>query len=139
VNEDGGLTWFELTSSAEWPARGDLGVVSDGGGSILIFGGNNASWAEYNDVWRSQDGGVAWHLMTSSAPWASRSKFGFVMNGTSALVFGGTSSTSASGSHNDVWRSDDGGVSWVLKTSQFLISSHPEEMGVSHGGSAALP
>lgn len=66
-----------------------------------------------NDVWRSSDGGTSWTLMTSAAPWSSRSSFKSLALSTSSLLIWST----------DMWRSTDSGVSWSLMTSPTGISA----------------
>lgn len=72
-----------------------------------------------NDVWTSTDG-TNWTLVTNDAPWEERNAFGFVYFKNKLWVLGGfTNNINASldveedVSYNDVWASNDGGLTWV--------------------------
>lgn len=71
-----------------------------------------------NDVWTSGDG-VNWSLVTEHAPWEARSGFGFVYFKNKLWVLGGFTNnvnlnldTDDDVSYNDVWASNDGGLTW---------------------------
>lgn len=70
----------------------------------------NASFL--NDVWRSNDGGASWELVLPVAPWAPRAGHACV-NFLSAFYLLGGVLPSAAGFSNDVWRTADGGLTWV--------------------------
>ncbi len=72
-----------------------------------------------NDIWTSSDG-INWDLVTASAPWESREGFGFVYFKDKLWVLGGITNTTnrnldadVDTIYNDVWASNDGGVTWV--------------------------
>ena len=44
-------------------------VLSDG--SVLVMGGKDGR-NNYNDVWKTVDGGASWILVTSSAGWTGK-------------------------------------------------------------------
>jgi hypothetical protein len=45
-------------------------VLSDG--SVLVMGGVDGSYDYKNDVWKTEDGGASWILVTSSAGWTGK-------------------------------------------------------------------
>jgi hypothetical protein len=64
------------------------------------------------DVWRSEDEGVSWVLVTAAAPFAPRCLHVLVFYRGTILLFGGQL---ASGSSGDVWASFDSGRAWTLQ------------------------
>jgi hypothetical protein len=100
----------------------------------------------YNDVWRSKKNctklqrkadpigcsesfqcqgdakcfGEEWELIVANAPWKGRGAFGTVVKNSHIFVFGGRGGEVRVGNSdvlfNDVWKSGDGGLTWVLVT-----------------------
>jgi hypothetical protein len=54
-------------------ARYGLSSVVLPNGSVLILGGYDNS-INMNDVWRTNDGGLTWFVVTANAPWAGKEK-----------------------------------------------------------------
>jgi hypothetical protein len=53
-----GVTWTLLIASAPWAARGYHTSVIDAAGAIYVLGGLGTGSTNYNDVWKSTDGGA---------------------------------------------------------------------------------
>ena len=125
LSTDNGATWTQQTAGAGWTTRyGHTSVVLPDSSIVLMGGYNGVS--VLRDVWRSTDKGATWGRMTETAAWMAdtgyiRSRGGFSsvalpdgsING-SIIVMGGQGYL---GVHlNDVWRSQDKGVTWTQVT-----------------------
>ena len=139
----GGGVWSRLdfqTAGAvnAWPGRWDFGAVAvlrtlrngTTARRLLLAGGRGTKPQPFGDVWRSDDGGVTWHVC-SDPGWQPR--YGHAMATTSGgggggvgggggggfqhvYLLGGTRVDPVSGAVvrcGDMWRSADGGESWV--------------------------
>ena len=118
-SEDGGMNWIQQTSGASWGERSSHTSVIDSNDIIYVMGGVNHSTGEtgeiFNDVWKSEDGGVNWTQQTSGASWTERFFHTSVIDSNDNIyVMGGYSTR---GIFNDVWKSEDGGVNWTQQTS----------------------
>jgi hypothetical protein len=106
-----GITWTNHGVAAFPPRKSTaLAVYQDklwlfGGADSIAADGTNARFL--NDVWSSADG-IAWTLVTASAPWSPRADAGVEVLGNALYVVGGAG-------HNDVWRSRDG-IEWTQST-----------------------
>lgn len=123
-SDDLGATWVqELTHDAAPPTSGDgarwlprhtAGMLThtvDGVPWIYVIGGD--PWPVVNDVWRSVDG-VTWEEITADAPWGGRYLHMVGSYDGDLYVMGGqTDLYDPSTCLSDVWRSEDGGASWV--------------------------
>ena len=110
-----GAIWSEVTGGTAFePARHShtLASVKDGihAGLYLIAGQTAAS--NLKDVWKSTDQGKNWTQVTASAPFGVRAGHTSVVRGTTMYVIGG-SDDGVTTLYNDVWKSDDGGATWV--------------------------
>lgn len=106
--------WVQVTSSAEWSARGSFGSVVMPDDSIIVMGGRDANGDNLNDVWRSTDNGATWTQVTANAEWTGR-----VVHNTVALPDGSIvliGGADRNGVKNDVWRSTDNGATWAQVT-----------------------
>jgi hypothetical protein len=111
-----GITWTQLTDSAEWaPRAGAIARAKDG--YIYVFGGEFGFTCTplpfcdppyFNDVWRSPDG-VNWELVTASAEWSPRPGHQCVVYDDKFVLFGGFGLLQ---NPVDFWVSEDG-VSWT--------------------------
>lgn len=109
---DSGTTWERVADTASWMARSGHGVAVLAGGAVLLAGGIAAAGKKLNDVWRSLDGGNTWHELVKEAPWPPRTAQSLVaMPGGTVLMLGGLGPADAP--LNDVWRSTDGGLTWL--------------------------
>jgi PKD repeat protein len=106
---DNGVSWTQMTASAEWSPRLMHTSVVMPDGSIVLMGGSELGLK--NDVWRSTDNGATWTQMAAHAEWAAR--FGHtsvVMPDGSIMLMGGSAQD---GIKNDMWRSTDNGDTWT--------------------------
>ena len=106
--------WVQVTSSAEWSARGLFGSVVMPDDSIIVMGGHEVNNGKPNDVWRSTDSGATWTLVNANTGWTGRDVHSVaVMPDGSIVLIGGHDKT---GAKNDVWRSTDNGATWAEVT-----------------------
>ncbi|HQO02805.1 MAG TPA: choice-of-anchor D domain-containing protein, partial [Spirochaetota bacterium] len=106
-SSDDGVTWTNITSSAQWSGRCQHSVVvfNDGSGpKMWLIGGYGLQ-----DAWCSSDG-QTWELKSEQIPWFTGQRFTFVFNNELWSV-----------SYLDVWKSSDG-VNWTLVTNGINIS-----------------
>ena len=114
-NSANGASWNQVSvTTAFTPARGShsLAVLNEGvyRGLYLIAG--STSGASFSDVWKSTDGeGKIWTRITQNTQFGSRSDHSSAVQGGALYVIGGNSASNVF--HNDVWKSTDGGASWV--------------------------
>ena len=107
--------WTQLTANAEWLARTGHSTVAMADGSIVLMGGFHGIYE--NDVWRSTDSGATWTQITANAGWSGRQDHSSVaMPDGSIVLMGGDEIGFANGYKNDVWRSTDGGATWMQVT-----------------------
>eukprot|EP00434_Breviolum_minutum_P016151 symbB.v1.2.014232.t1/scaffold1017.1/size232338/1 len=107
--------WVQVTSSAPWTPRYGHSTVVDSQDRIFLMGGffahKETGQVEcFNDVWRSDDLGSSWHLVTGTAPWAGRYQHAAVISEDKIFIIGGLSVNLDR--LPDVWRSHDGGHHW---------------------------
>ena len=116
-----GDNWAQVTTSASTkfsPRSGHRSVYIPSGtnaGMYVIGGYGTGSTPRLNDVWKSTDGGINWTRVTANAAFAVRSLHSSVAFGQAIYVFGGAnrSATGDNTYYNDVWKSTDGGATWV--------------------------
>ena len=120
---DGGKNWEKVgTTGAKLPViSGHSSVVLDGaiyviGGAAGASGGSSLS----NKVWKSEDGGKKWEEVSAKGARFSppRQNHSSVVIGTDIYVIGGyihngNGSEASDFRANDVWKSADGGKTWV--------------------------
>ena len=113
-NSANGATWNQVSvTMAFTPARGShsLAVLNEGAHrGLYLIGG--ISGAFLRDVWKSTDGeGKIWTRVTQNAPFGDRADHSSPVQGGALYVIGGTSAAGVF--HNDVWKSTNGGLTWV--------------------------
>lgn len=81
---DFGVTWFEVTSSAAFPARHYNAVAVRGNELIMLAGYDTAN---RNDVWASSNGAV-WREIANT-PWAIRHALGAAVHEDEVVILGG--------------------------------------------------
>ncbi|MGB5452038.1 MAG: hypothetical protein WBN00_08085 [Sedimenticolaceae bacterium] len=141
-SRDKGTTWSKILDTDDeghWPARAYFQAVTRDR-HMYVLGGQNFNVDNpacppfpsncppkiskfFNDVWRSRDG-VRWKLMTENAGWAGRAGLSAVVLKGAIYVMGGSFNDDPAviGGppervyFNDVWRSSNGGRSWVRLT-----------------------
>ena len=111
-SSDGGKNWTDITPSNHWSGRLEFQAVVLTNGDVLVIGGNKNSSTYLNDIWRSSDNGRTWSQIINAAPWSARRAFqSVVLSNNDILIMGGEKTLFYG--LNDVWRSRDGGTSWV--------------------------
>ena len=114
-NSANGASWNPLgVTTAFNPARGShsLAVLNEGAhrGLYLIAGTSGSSFL--SDVWKSTDGeGKIWTRVIRNAQFGNRSDHSSPVQGGALYVIGGNSAAGVF--HNDVWKSTNGGLTWV--------------------------
>ncbi len=103
-----------------------------------LMGGKDGTGYK-SDVWRSTDNGRNWTLMTAGAGWSARSGHScVVVQGPPdhIILMGGENS---GGYLNDVWMSEDYGVTWTQKTANAWPSPRSGHSSVvMHDGSIVV-
>jgi hypothetical protein len=61
-----GASWTAVKYNTPWGVRLTHTSVFDASGNIYVLGGGNGFGSNYNDVWRSTDGGEAPHRRTAA-------------------------------------------------------------------------
>lgn len=130
VSLDSGRTWNILTTAASWSPRSGHASIADPQGYVYVMGGTYTSdyvhWVNYNDVYRSVDGGIHWILMQASAPWFGRQSLSSVLDINGYIYVRGGDPTNG----NDVWRSRDGGINWFNMTMHAQWSARYQQTAV---------
>lgn len=141
-SRDGGATWEVVLEQAPWGGavgvvRSSHGFVALPDGTLLLVGGSvdmTASGGYDGQVWRSSDEGATWTRLADVAPTISRTGHALVYhpNTNSVLLIGGFG---GQGSHNDVWRSSDGGSSWqrIVQNASFSRRSEHSVVAMQDG------
>ena len=106
------------------------------------MGAYTSGQGHHDDVWNSDDGGISWNEVTSSAGWAGRTYHSCVVFNDMLYVLGGKRSSVV---YNDVWTSVDGGSSRTLVTAAADWSARRSQVAVVYndkifvmGGSNSL-
>ena len=114
-NSDNGASWNQVgVTTAFTPARGShsLAVLNEGAHRGLYLIAGKAGAAPIGDVWKSTDGeGKIWTRVIRNAQFGNRSDHSSPVLGGALYVIGGNSAAGVF--HNDVWKSTDGGATWV--------------------------
>ena len=108
-----GASWIQVNASAaardKFPARNNHSAVAVGD-TVYVIAGEWRS-AVRGDVWTSGDKGAAWTRAAASAEFPARQNHASAARGGALYVIGGSASSTRL--FNDVWKSTDGGRSWV--------------------------
>lgn len=113
-----GTQWSQVTSKADWPVRAGAAALVTKTGELIIAGGcynNKGTRSFYNDVWSSTDG-IKWKLMTNKAEWSARSGPRLIEFNNALFLVAGERGFTADVQLGDVWKSTDGGATWILVT-----------------------
>ena len=112
-----GTSWAHVNASAasrdKFPARREHSAAAVGDTVYVIAGRQGGTGRR--DVWKSADKGAAWTQVVPDAElFPPRLNHSSAAQGGALYVIGGSSSAAVSGTlFNDVWRSTDGGQTWV--------------------------
>lgn len=123
ASDDQGVTWELLLPhdpsppksgpGARFPPGHTVGVTTWDGHAVVI-GTDPLSPPYLGEVWHESDDGETWTRVATDAPSAGRCLFMVGALGEDLYLMGGqTSLYEASSGLADVWRSSDGGLSWV--------------------------
>ena len=117
---DMGLNLECVCYAAQWSPRLHFCCLASTDGSrIYVLGGDDGDYR--SDIWLSTDQCRSFSLVNRSCPWTARGEFNAVTSpdGETLLVCGGRTVGEPITLLNDVWKSLDGGLSWI----QLLISA----------------
>ena len=144
-----GETWIPVNTDAPWEGRAGLSAWSHrgslfvAGGSVnddsAIIGPGGPARIYYDDVWRSDDGGVTWIEVAEHAGWEPRAGAATATKGRYTYLIGGEDGfTCDSGDrcppyYNDVWRTTDG-TSWEQVTEDAGFSPRPGHQCLTQRG-----
>jgi len=109
-----------LKGGTIWSARSGHTSVIDKDGNIFVMGGETYSY--FRDVWKSEDKGLTWNLVTDQPEWFARTYFSSVVDNTNAIyvICGYIGEDNFS---SEVWKSNSGGVTWTkLSYSSYLTA-----------------
>ena len=108
-----GASWTQVNASAaasdKFPARNSHSAVAVGD-TVYVIAGEWRS-AVRGDVWTSGDKGATWTRAAANAEFPARQNHASTTRGGTLYVIGGSASSTRL--FNDVWKSTDGGRSWV--------------------------
>lgn len=107
---DGGATWATDAPAHLPPAQTNFAVTDDGGTRLYVAGGRNAAGL-LDEVWTFD--GSDWQQVAAHAAFGPRENAQLFSAGGRLFLFGGQS---ASTNFFDLWRSDDGGQTWIQVT-----------------------
>lgn len=136
---DGGATWTNLAADfgAEFTARADGQLLVYNDELYLIGGRTGFPYTYFNEIYKSADG-VSWTKLNVSAPFTERASFSCFVYNDRIFVIGGLSNeevtegentTTVDVLHNDMWVSEDGGLTW----SEMTTGALPEGFAARYG------
>ena len=107
-----GATWTEVLTTAPWSGRtGHAACVLPETATVLLAGGQTAAGRQ-SDVWTTSNAGGNWTLLSGSHGWGARVHMELVaLHGGVVVLAGGMVTWPTR--LNDVWRSNDGGQTFV--------------------------
>ena len=119
-SSDGGGRWIQVSADTSSPTNTQFGrrfghATAAVGGELYVIGGYDGR-NPLNDVWKSSDGGSRWIQVLPDTPSPTNTRFGrrndhaALTAGYDLYVIGGYSGESFL---NDVWKSSDGGGTWI--------------------------
>lgn len=120
-SDDDGRTWNQTLASAPWGERAGhftFEMSVNGQETIMLFAGAKNSFGRvfYNDLWRSTDKGATWKGQILPQD-MGRAGMQVVRVGSTLYFMGGDHDNPVftpnwPGRRNDVWKSNDAGLSW---------------------------
>ena len=113
LTPDKGVNWEKKSSAAPWGVRKYFASVTLSDGSIVMMGGSHqAPYTQFNDVWRSTDGGATWVQQTAAAGWSARDAMAAVAMPDDSIVLMGGGDSLHGAADRQVWHSLDQGATW---------------------------
>lgn len=168
ATDDQGATWQERTPAAPWAARAYCKAVEHRGAMYVLGGQNFTFGQAclppggipgglppgvvptcsqfFNDVWKSEDGRT-WTQVAAAAPWEGRAGLSAWSHRGALYVAGGSANDDAAiigpggpqrTYFDDVWRSTDGGRTWVEATDHAPWQARAGAATAVRGGFAYL-
>lgn len=136
---DGGATWSNLNADfgAEFIPRADGQLIVYNNELYLIGGRTGFPHTYFNDIYKSVDG-ITWTKLDVTTPFTARSSFScFVYNDRIFVVSGlsneevteGETTTKVDVLYNDMWVSEDGGLSWNIMSNGALPAGFTKRYG----------
>lgn len=125
-----GREWEQITANADFCPRAASALQVVNGTTLLLMGGSDGLLKPigkgkcFNDVWRSDNGGKNWSLVTENAPWPAREglqKLTTVRSDGTIIMTAGESGYFGPYYH-DVWTTVDG-IEWTAETSDAGFSA----------------
>ena len=108
-----GASWIQVNPSAaardKFPARNNHSAVAVGD-TVYVIAGDQGGGTR-RDVWTSGDKGAAWTQAAANAEFPDRRNHASAARGGVLYVIGGSGSSTQL--FNDVWKSTDGGATWM--------------------------
>ncbi|CAE7352207.1 unnamed protein product [Symbiodinium sp. CCMP2592] len=102
---DLGDNWLLVTEYANWSGRYQHAATMTSAGSMFIIGGLSIDLDRLADVWRSEDAGVSWTVVTPAASWPARYEHTALVDHRDTMyVLGGIAEGDAA--FADVWYSE---------------------------------
>ena len=99
----------------------------------ILGGGTRANWPPYsvfNDVWKTSNA-ISWTRVTNNAAWLPRLHHNIIDYDSKLWIVGGT--TNSANLNNDVWYSENGGISWKQLKHSFFPITHASSLCVFQG------
>lgn len=130
-------TWSCVCSRTAFRSRDGHAAVVTSAGSILVLGGasTQVDLLTTSQVWKSEDEGSTWNLVTSAPGWSARTHHEAVVLKDSVFVVGGFGEF---GYCNDSWISSDQGETWRRASSSAPWSKRAMHAATSFRGAIYL-
>ena len=106
---DNGETWVDMSATGLLQIQTHSSVALDG--ALYVMGGAAAAAGLQNNVWKSTDGGKTW-ANVATTQFNDRAYHSSVVAGSDIYTIGGSSSLTLGSLRDDVWKSDNAGVTW---------------------------
>ena len=110
---DGGEHWSIQTADHGMGARNGFALCRLSDDTLILSAGYH--FGMKSDVWRSTDYGITWNKICDSWSLSPRAEHGMVVMSDDSIVVVGGQGVVSSDQLNDVWRSTDGGITWVCQ------------------------
>jgi len=112
-SSDGGVSWSSVAVGDRFSVRANHKCVIDSSNGIYVIAGSYRGEIDYDDVWKSSDGGITWSSVATGDRFSSRRCFTAAIDTDDSIyIAAGLSGWQTWQYLNDVWKSSDGGVTW---------------------------